>query len=72
MFNNKTNFKANIVKYYLQKLVIYYQNITVYYSQINKKIKNLNNILRNILTKYLTNKSTILWDKYLSQALFIT
>ena len=32
----------------------------VYYSQINKKIENLNNTLKDMLTKYLTNKFTIL------------
>ena len=58
--NNKTNLKADIVKYYSQKLVTYHQNTTVYYSQINKKIENLNNTLKDILTKYLTDKSTIL------------
>ena len=32
----------------------------VYHSQINEKIENLNNTCRNVLTKYLTDKSTIL------------
>ena len=53
LFNNKTNFKADVVKYYLQKLVIYHL-------QINEKIKNFNSILKDMLTKYLTDKSTIL------------
>ena len=34
--------------------------MTAYHSQINKKIENLNSTLKDILIKYLTNKSTML------------
>jgi len=40
--------------------------MTFYYLCTNEKIKNLNKILSFMLTKYLMNKLTQLWNKYLS------
>ena len=58
LFNNKTSFLKNVIKHYLRILVIKHKNTISYHSKINEKIENLNEILYNILTQYLTNKST--------------
>ena len=71
LFNNNTNFLSHVVTYYLKKLRTQHRTMTFYHSYTNEKIKNLNKILNFMLTKYLMNKSTQLWNKYLSQALFM-
>ncbi len=70
LFNNDTNFLSCVVIYYLKKLETQHRMMTSYHSHTNEKIKNLNKMLSFMLTKYLMNKLTQLWDKYLSQALF--
>lgn len=67
-----TNFLANIIEYYIQKLYTWHRYKIVYYFQTNIKIDNFNGTSSNMLTKYLIDKLTKFWDKYLSQALFTT
>ena len=68
--NNSTNLLAQVVKHYIRKLSIKHRNTTSYHPRTNGKVENLNKTLEAILTKYLTNKFTMLWNLYLSQALF--
>ena len=70
LLDNNINLKAQVVKYYLQKLTMCHWNTIVYHLWINEKVKNLNNTLDDMLIKYLISKSIKLWDEYLSQALF--
>ncbi len=70
--NNDTNFLSHIMIYYLKKLRTQHRTMTLYYLCTNEKIENLNKMLNFMLTKYLMSKSTQLWNKYLSQALFVT
>ena len=71
LFNNKTNFLKNVINYYLRIFVIKHRNTILYYSKINEKIEILNETFNNILIKYLTNKSTKLWNEILFQILFV-
>ncbi len=68
--DNDTNFLSHVVTYYLKKLRTQHITTTLYHFCINEKIENLNEMLSFMLTKYLMNKLTQLWNKYLSQALF--
>ncbi len=70
--DNSTNFLSCIVIYYLKKLKTQHRTMTLYHFCTNEKIENLNEMLNFMLTKYLMNKSTQLWNKYLSQTLFVT
>ncbi len=72
LFNNSTNFLSCVVIYYLKKLETQHRIMTLYHLCINEKIENLNKILNFMFTKYLMNKSTQLWDKYLLQIFFMT
>ena len=56
LLDNDTNFLANVVKYYLQKLHTWDKYMTVYYLQTNWKVENLDGTLGNMLTKYLIGK----------------
>ena len=47
-----------------------YRHTTPYHPRTNGKVENLNGLLGRMLTKYLLNKPTKLWDGYLEQALF--
>ncbi len=68
--NNSINFLSCVVIYYLKKLKTQHKIMTLYHFCTNEKIENLNETLSFMLTKYLMSKSTQLWNKYLSQALF--
>jgi len=70
LFNNSINFLSHVMTYYLKKLRTQHRTMTFYHFCTNEKIENLNKMLSFMLTKYLMNKLTQLWDKYLSQALF--
>lgn len=61
--DNGTNFLVNVVEYYLKKLYIWHKYMTIYYPQTNRKVKNLNSSLSDILTKYVVDKPTKLWDE---------
>lgn len=61
-----------MMEHYLCRLHIWHKYTTIYHSQTSEKIQTLNCILGDILTNYLTGKSTKLWDKYLLKALFVT
>ena len=65
LFDNETDFLKDVIKHYLRIFVIKHKKTISYYSKINKKIENLNKSWSNILIKYLTNKSTKLWDEFL-------
>lgn len=70
LLDNGTNLLVNIMEHYLLKFYFYHKYITIYYLQTNGKFENLNSTLGDKLTKYLADKATKLWDKYLLQALF--
>ena len=70
--DNGTNFLANVVKHYLQKLHTQHRYMTAYHPRTNEKVKKFNSILGNMLINYLAGKSTKLWDEYLLQVLFAT
>jgi transposase InsO family protein len=67
---NESNFLAGLVEHYLRKLGSKHKSTTPYHPQTNGKGENFNGMLGSMLTKYLANKSTMLWDLYLPQALF--
>ena len=69
LINNETNLLKNVVKHYLRIFVIKHRNTISYHSKTNERIENLNEILNNILIKYLTKKSTKLWNEFLFQTL---
>ncbi len=70
--DNDMNFLSHVVAYYLKKLETQHRTMTFYYFCTNEKIENLNEMLSFMLTKYLMNKLTQLWNEYLLQALFAT
>ena len=58
LLNNETNFLKDVIKHYLRFLVIKHRNTILYHSKTNEKNQNLDKFLKDILIKYLTNKST--------------
>ena len=58
LLDNDTNFLANVMKYYLQKLYTRDKYTTIYQLQTNWKLENLDGTLGNMLTKYLVSKPT--------------
>ena len=60
LFNNSTNLLAQVVKHYIRKLSTKHRNTTPYHPRTNGKVKNLNKTLGAMLTKYFTNKPTML------------
>ena len=64
------NLLAPAVEHFLRKLGTRHRTTTPYHPRTNGKVERFNGLLGLILTKYLLNKPTKLWDQYLSQALF--
>ena len=68
--DNGPNFIGKVVTHYMNILKTKHRQTTPYHPRTNGKVENLNGTLGKILTKMLVNKPTVLWDQYLSQALF--
>ena len=70
--DNGANLDADVIDHYMQILSTTHRHTTPYHPRTNGKVENLNGTLRAMLTKYLMNQPTKLWDLYLPQALFAT
>ena len=70
--NNNINLISAAIRHYISQLNAWHYIITFYHSKTNEKMKNFNEMLNQMLTKYLMSKSMQLWNKYLSQTLFVT
>ena len=57
LLNNNINLILIAIKYYVIQLNAWYYIIIFYHSRTNEKMKNFDEILNQILTKYLMNKS---------------
>ena len=68
--DNGANLLAESVQHYVDLMKTKYRHITPYHPRTNGKVENFNGLLGKILTKYLLNKPTRLWDEYLEQALY--
>ena len=68
--DNGRNLLAGAVRYYIQLLGARHRTTTPYHPRTNGKVENFNGLLGRMLTKYLMNKPTKLWDLYLAQAVF--
>ena len=64
--DNGSNFVGKAMKQYLALLKIIYRTAISYHSRTNRVIERFNNVLGDILTKYLVNRFTRLWDQYVS------
>ena len=69
--DNSINLISAAIKHYVNQLNTQHYIITSYHSRTNEKMKNLNKTLNQMLTKYLMNKLTQLWNEYFSQTLFV-
>lgn len=65
-----SNLLAPAVEHFVRKLGTRHRTTTPYHPRTNGKVERFNGLLGLILTKYLLNKPTKLWDQYLPQALF--
>ena len=68
--DNGPNLRAEVMKAYTELLGTKHRVTTPYHPRTNGKVENFNGFLGSTLTKLLSNRPTILWDQYLSQALF--
>lgn len=68
--DNGINLVSAAVRHYVSQLNARHRTTTPYHPRTNGKVENLNGTLGQMLTKYLMDKPTRLWDEYLSQALF--
>ncbi len=59
-----------MIQVFLKKIEMMYKDSNSYYLRINEKMKRLNDILEDMISKLLFEKSIKLWDLYLDQALF--
>lgn len=64
------NLLSASVELFLRKLGTRHRTTTPYHPRTNGKVERFNGLLGLILTKYLINQPTKLWDQYLGQALF--
>jgi hypothetical protein len=68
--DNGRNLISKILHAYTNLLQIRHRVTTPYHPRTNGKVENFNGFLGATLTKMLVNQPIVLWDQYISQALF--
>lgn len=68
--DNGKNLVSAVMHEYTRLLGTKHRVTTPYHPRTNGKVENFNGFLGATLTRLLTNQPTVLWDQYLSQALF--
>jgi transposase InsO family protein len=68
--DNGSNLVSEETTSFLAAACVKHRLTTLYHPQINGKIERFNGILSKMLTQYCYGKQTVLWDKYLMQAVF--
>ena len=68
--DNGSNLTGKIMDAYLRLLRTRHRVTTPYHPRTNGKVENFNGFLGTTLTKLCANQPVVLWDQYLSQALF--
>ena len=68
--DNGKNLVGNVLHEYTKLLQIRHRVTTPYHPRTNGKVENFNGFLGSTLTKLLVNQPVVLWDQYISQALF--
>jgi hypothetical protein len=64
------NLWGDVVQEYLKKIKTIHKGTSTYHPRTNGKVESLNGLISGMLTRYLLNKPTKVWDLYLDQALF--
>jgi hypothetical protein len=60
LLDNETNLVGEVLAAYMKLLAMKHRVTTPCHPRINSKVENLNGLISSMLTKMLTNKSTIL------------
>lgn len=68
--DNGGNLTGHVMTHYLGRLRTKHRVTTPYHPRTNGKVENFNGFLGATLTRLMVNRPTVLWDQYLSQALF--
>lgn len=68
--DNGSNLIGKVLQSYIEIMKTKHRVTTPYHPRTNGKVEKFNGSLGATLTKLLTNKPIVLWDEYISQALF--